>query len=670
MQQDPILTPIFASALAGVGLPVTIGGINIASVLTTATLLGTAVGLNYLLAPSAPKPEQGKNPLKQTVQPRFAGFGEVRMAGAYALYESAAGQSHDIFALAQGPAGGFKRFLLSDTAITVNSSGVVQEAAEGAYGEGLVTMAVRRGEKLETAFNIPQLASIWTSNHRGDRIVQLLLQCRSVKLERFQKRYPNGLPKPSAVLFLPCWDFRDPTQDPDDPDTWIDYPVYDAETAYVPGDRVLHGGLNLPGISAPGGMLWLCLEETVGVEPGTDATTWVAVWKNPVLQIVTYLISQDIGMGLPRGRLITPALASLAVQANRCDEPVAKVGGFEPRYSSCPWWRLDTNPEEVLGQMLAACYGWVGLGESGRLALSVGVYSEPKVSLDEDVILDVDVAYSSEDENKVDELTLTVVSPDHDYTSQPIESWRNEEAILTRGKVRSQAFGPLSVQSFSQLRRLAKKMMLRANALHGVVTTNLGGMVAAGHRWVTLNYPHIPELDGAVIEIIRRQTSWADRKMTFEFVVVDPDKIDAWDPAVEEGDPPANPEKIAKQGLAEPQNVGGQAIGTPPFRLVLSWDDPGRQDLTWRVRYRLADAGGGIPGEWSAILDFPDPTNLGSRLQVTVYPTSEDLYEVEIAAVAHNTLGPWSDPVLVSLELPRLDYALPANSQYLTLLIP
>ena len=520
--QDPILTPIFIAAGVTGGITIGTATVSFASILSAATVIGAAVAINYVMQPDVPKPEQGTIPLRQTVPPRITGFGEVRLAGNYVLYEVGAfGHSFDILALCQGPIGGYKQFYMDDLPVYPDpATGRPHSGVWGNFAYFSTIIYVNKGTSPNYNWQPLGLGHIWGPDHRGDGVASLYLHCATQPQNVFLKYFPHGLPKPSAALFLPCWDFRDPAQSPQDQNTWVNYPEWNAETIYNAGARVLFGGVMMPGVGTAGGMLWVCrLNGVVGASPPNDSR-WSAVWKNPVLQVVTFLVSQHIGMGLPRERIITPALASLTEQAALCDEMLDRGDGtWEPRYASNAWWKLETDPSEILAQMLAACDGWLSIDGEGALAMRVGVFEPPTVTLDESCILSVELAYGVTDEEKVDELTLSFTSPAHNYTTQAVDSWRDEEAILNRGKVRSQAFGPASVHSATQVRRLAKRIFLRNNAIKGSLTTHLGGMIAAGQRYVAVSYPLIPELDGAVIELRRRETDLAGRQCRFEFLL-------------------------------------------------------------------------------------------------------------------------------------------------------
>ncbi len=671
--QDPILTPIFLIGLAEAGVagtlatigPVTITATTVASLLTTATLVAGAVAVNYAMQRrDAPSPEQGTMPLRQTIPPRIAGFGEVRVAGNYVFYETRAGRSDDIVALCQGPIGGYKQVFLDDTAVAVNPVTGQCNAFQG-QPYTACNISANRGLSPNAAWN--PMPDLWTPDHRGDGVVSLWLSSNPVATENFMKFYPRGLPQPSAAVFLPCWDFRDPAQNPDDPLTWLNiYPVWDQNATYFTGMRVLFGGVSLPSLGPPGGMLWLCLVGNSGVQPGSSAGHWVAVWKNPVLQIVTFLISQEIGMGLPRETLIEPVLDRLTAEAAKCDVAVPRnddIGSYEARYTSNTWFKLETDPVEVLGQILAACDGWAALDGDGTLSMRVGLFdAATTVTLTEEMIINVELNYGAADEDKIDELTLSFTSPAHNYTVQAIDSLRDEEAILNRGKIRSEAFGPASVQSHTQTQRLSQRIFLRANWIKGSLTTHLGGMIAAGQRYVKIHYPLIPELTDVYAEIRRRDTDLSARQCRFEFILIDPTALDGWhDPSTPPVEPP-----VTGDVLPVPQNVAvAPDDGVPPFRIDVSWDDPQRADLDFVVRYRQTDTGAGQAGPWLEQV-FTNPLIVGGRVLASIVPGNVDVgYEIQVASqAAGGTRSSWSDSqfMFVAPPLPGLDFSHPANS--------
>lgn len=526
-------------SIAGISLGIS----TAASVLGSAALLGASIGLSYALAPPAPKQPKPADSLLSIRQPnpvRQGGYGRDRVAGSYMLYHSALvlglGLSFDVVALVGGEICRYQQFYLNDDAVALSGSTVIG-GSDGRYGSGNITIQSRLGLATETAYSdfVSALPGIWTSNHRGDGIASMALRCnQSSDIEHWTAFYPNGLPAPSAVCDLyPIWDPRDPAQDPDNPASWIAAPAYSPSTTYAAGARVTMD--RAPFYSYAGG--------NVGNQPDLNPHKWCAVLQNPILQIINFLTDQDHGMGLDRGILITPGLAALKAKADLCDALVANAaGGQEPRYSSCGKFNFDDDPADILGAMLATCDGWMTEDGDGTLVIEVGVYSAPTVTLASQHIVGFSINYGIADEQVINELTLEFNSPAHGYKSVAGDPWRNEADISQRGIVRPQSLSLKWVQRHSQARRLSKRAMARLAAPRGTVTTTLYGLRALGQRWVSLAYPFLPETGTAaapvVVELSRGSINFLAATVSFDWTLVDPATIDAWDPDTEEGRAP------------------------------------------------------------------------------------------------------------------------------------
>lgn len=646
------------AAAASAATTLTITASAVASTVGTLAITGATIGLSLALQPGLPKPESGHAPVKQAISPRQFAFGRVRISGPYACYEERNGQSYDIVALNQGRVVGFANFYLHDDEVTLPGT-LVTATVDTAINDGRyrqnVSIAWRFGAATETAYpNVTSgLPSVWTADHRGDGVASVMVECTGVKAADFQKVYPHGLPQPSAVIEgMPLWDPRDAGQDPDDPATWIDYPVWSSATTYAAGTRVLH---EIPQTVAHRGYYGVFISRSNGNlnhAPDTSPSHWIPVFHNPVLQLINYITDTDHGMGLEREVLIDPVLSDWIAEANLCDALVEKAdGSFEPRYASSGFATFDTNPEPVIGAILASCDGWLDESGDGTLVIKVGVYSDPTVTVEARHTVGFSVSYGTADEQTVNELTISYTSPPHGYKEAAGDPWRNEADITARGLRRSQGLSLLWVQSHSQSRRLAKRAMARLSApLRGSFTTKLWGLRAVGHRWVRLQYPFIAGLEDAVVEIQKVGIDLLNGRVTFDWLLVDPDTIDVWDPDTEEGEAPPTPGLNASTELPVPENVAATPVGSPPFHIDVSWDDPDRPDVTWTVRYRLADDGSGNPGAWTDV-PLTNLTSSGGRIFATIFPTTEDLYEIQIAAVgSRGTIGEYApDPALLVL---------------------
>lgn len=527
------LLPIFGIA----------GATTYAGVVGSAILIGGSVGLSMLLnrpqgtagdqigGPALPPPEASHQPLKQAIPPRMVGFGRVRLAGAYVLFEAKSGVSYDIIAFHHGPIGGIVGYYLNDDVITIDAStGVVDVQGDGRYGSSAITIKTRTGLVPETAYSeiSTPLSTIWGANYRGDGLASLALICSQQSTpSAFANIYPRGLPQPSVVA--DCTSILDPR------------------------------------------------------------TSTSSVSTNPVLQAIFYLTDVDRGMGFDYGTLITPNLAALMVHADICDAQVARNdGSTEARYTSNGSFSLDSDPADVLSSILDTCDGWLSQNGDGTLSLVVGQFIAPTIALESQHIRGCSIQYDVAEEEAVNELTLEYTEPRLDYQTEPGQSWRNETDISERGKVLSQRFALPWVYSHPQARRLAKRRDAQNNAaLRGTLTTTLYGIRCLGERWVQVNAPDLPDLESLTIEIRGMTVDLLNATCSINFISVDPAAIDAWNPATEEGSPPVIPQKLVFPPPPVPANL---TVIDP--RITIAFDNPGRSDLTFQAEFRVNGSSG------------------------------------------------------------------------------
>lgn len=657
-------------------LSVTVLGVSLSTIVGTAVVLGGLIALQFALRPkppgaaAVPKPESGAQALRQAIAPRMSGYGVNRLAGYYMLYEATGANSYDVLALHSGKLGdgsvsSILRYYLHDDEVTVNTSnGLLSSVvvnADGRYADK-VNIATRQGLATETAYPllIERIPEIWTAAHRGDGIASLGLICTNGGADEHLKLFPHGKPEPSvAATCLQIWDPRDADQDPDDPDTWIAYDNYSSGTVYGPAARVISGGAVYHSREAA----------NIGNDPRTSPTKWARVDTNPVLQFVDYLTNADHGMGLSRADIIDPVIDDLMAEADLCDALVLKKNGlYEPRYTSNGTFTFETDPVGVIGAMMATCDGWWGENNDGEVALTVGVYRAPSVTITHKHITGFTINAGVPDEDRINELTLSFTSESHQFKTVAGQMLRDEDEILAAGKTRSQGLDLTWVRDHSQARRLQKRALGRLKSPYrGSLTLTLFGMAVLGRRWVGLQYPElgIPALADAVIEIQPGgSVSWLDGKVTLNWLLIDPATIDAWDPDTEEGEGPPDADALAAVELQVPENIGGRAAGIDPedgATLLHIWvDDPERPDLTLRLRYRIPFSPDPTP--W-ADLAFGTATLADGRMTVFVNLPGDTLYEFQAAFRAPGgTLSDWTDSLFLTDLSPALDYSKPQNS--------
>jgi hypothetical protein len=348
-----------------------------------------------------------------------------------------------------------------------------------------------------------------------------------------------------------------------------------------------------------------------------------------VLQIIDLLTSTDHGLGLDWATAIEPGLAALMVQANACDEGIPlKFGGTEPRYESSGFAYLSTDPAEILQAILLTCDGWLAEGPNGAMVMWVGKYIAPTVTFTDSHILGYTIDHGVADEEAVNEIQFEYTPTANDYREAAGTPWRDEADIAERGRVRSQRLPLTWCQSHTQARRLAKRSMARYLArLRGSMTVSLYGLKALGQRWVAIQSEDIADLTNAVVEISRLRIDLARATCTFEWRLVNPNEIDAWNPTTEEAVLPAFPSKIALLGLPAIVGLAGTLIGGV---MTLTWNEVSRPDLGVAVEYKtIVDGEDGwvayyyTPADWTSngttiTLIFTGPVVQGASYNVRV----------------------------------------------------
>jgi len=567
---------------------------NPALIVSGATMIASNA-LTLLLAPPMPKPDAAQTQKKEPRPVRTKGIGRRRVYGKAMFWDTnAKGETVDVLAFLDGRSHGVGQVYLNDDKVTV-SGGVVQQLPDGAYETGKVLAGFSEGLETETAFPavISALPGVWTSAHRGDGITAGYLIKKPVKSKNYLKVYPQADNTIMSAVFDMSYLFdpRNGSMDPYDPDTWV-----------VPFPNL----------------------------------------ENPALGLLWYLMTQrDVDYATQ----ILPVVDLWIDAANHCDEAVPlKGGGFEPRYRCGLLFDMNTEPAQVIGEILKTFDGWYSQDELGRYIVYSGRYYEPTVTIGPEQIINARHQGFVEDEDYVNEITITYVSEEHDYNEPDTTPWRDEDDITERGRVNSTNFNPQS-PSYSQNRRLAKRVMARQNAPdRGTITTNYGGIAVLGQRFIWLNHVEAgTTFYSGPAEIVSSPEKDLDSLgVTFDWVSVEPN-TDSWNPATEEGDPAPLEDRIAPAPLAAPTIVsstliyGMTAQGVTGVAVQIVASGPtDRTDLTWYVRTRPTGDVSWLEQEYSDT----DP-GVSVSLQTNFLPLAE--MDVQVAySTGDDRLSPWA----------------------------
>lgn len=485
-------------------------GVSGITALGSAALAATAIGLTYALnRPSVPKPGDGSSSIKQAIPPRIKGYGINRLAGYDMLYEangSAPATAYNVLAVHSGKVDSFQHFYLNDDNVTTvadvshgGNTTITAGFSDGRYTGGAIKIETALGNASQTAAAIlttdPVINAWWTAAHRGDGIAWIAMVCGGPSSPSvFSRTFPKGDPELSALVFCsPIWDPRDGAQSRSNPATW-------------------------------------------------------AFKRNPVLHLIDYMLSTDGGMGLDFATMFPAAvLAQWMVEADLCDQAVLRAdGSTEPRYSCDGWYKFDNNPEDVIGQILSTCDGWMSDNGDGSQALTVGVYRAPvDPAIQARHITGFSLQYGQADEDLVNALNVSFTDPNQKYVEVELGDLRDEASIAEVGVARAKPLSLSWVQSFSQGSRLAHRALQRGNpAISGSFTTTLYGLHYLGKRWVGLQYPYIAGLEDCVIEIQDAQTDLLNGSITWTFALVNTATIESYVAATDEMPAPVVPALI------------------------------------------------------------------------------------------------------------------------------
>jgi len=609
---DPIFTPLFTTLFTSLGFSASTAallGAGAAAIATTAI----SIGIQALLAPKPPKPEDGKVPKVQTIPHRWWGVGRNRLGGAYMLWEASGKKLYAVQAIAGHKIKSINRYWLHDDEVTLQGSGIINS---GTNYRTNVQIFSRLGLIPETPYSSIASAlsgaGVWTSDHRGDGQASIAMIATSDKAERQNKTFPYGPPQLSVEADLAfCWDFRDPLQDPEDPDTWV----------------------------------------------------WT---RNSALIMAWHQCFNEFGHRRNYQRAILPVLDMWQEEADVCDELVPlDGGGFERRYECNGFDTTENDPKAATNAILASCDGWICERGDGALLFIVGKFREKYVSTltDADIVghqIEYDVLF----EDECNRLIPKFCFPDIGYATSDVDFFEDTSAQLIAGRVLAQDANYQWVQQWRQARRLGKRDWLRLQQkVTGQINVRLSGINSVYSRWVRLEAPNmLPRLDGTVIENRKSVLSLLQGGFVMD-IMKHPPNIDAWNPAIEEGAPPATPPRLNAAGIPTPviNLVQARPNGDSVYvRVVII--DPDDETLMPVVRYRLADAGSGTPGPWIE-QRFPNPVPAGGYIDMStnVVPSNQ-LLDIQASFIASDgDYGNWSITANVTSTVDPVAPGVPIN---------
>lgn len=421
---------------------------------------------NAAVRAQLPDVEGQKVTRKQTRPERcWAVGGYSRMSGPYMLRRSEGNRMAAVIALHDGRLAGFGQFYLNSDKVTVVGNWVQGQEGER-YGTGdLVQLHHRLGAPTEThyGFLTEHFGAHWPTTARGDGVASLAFIAQHRSRESVPRHFPNGEPLPSAVGAPVCYDWRDETQDRLDESTWK-----------------------------------LC--------------------ANPVVWLVHV---EWYRHGRNWDRAIAPVLDALTEEADVCD---AAGEGYSRRYQVAGNYPVPTERRIVRQALVDAMDGWMSTDGKGRLVVKAGRYVAPTFTLEAEDIRGFTWEAFQLDEEAINELIVSYVSPAHDYSEIEAGRITDEADILARGRVRSAPFSQPWVTNWNQVMRLGRRTLKRLCAeRRGTVRTNMRkGRKGMGHRFIRVRNPRLTSMADVVVEVMKIEIDAARDEVVFHVVLADP----------------------------------------------------------------------------------------------------------------------------------------------------
>lgn len=532
---------IATALLAALSIPATAVAVTITTALVT---VGLSLGLSMLAQAFLMPAKQDTAPSdrqfisKSAVSPRTRSYGRVRVAGSQVFEYAYLGTLYRVLAHADGKIDGVEEHLIDNTIITVGGDGSVTAPAKYA---GNIKVFWRTGDESQTYYTQLNDAFFdWDSTHKGNGVAHSLTMFKQVGQSSFMDVYPSGenTVYKQTIRGARVWDCRSPSQVQSDPTTY----------------------------------------------------TWS---DNAALVILDFLM-HTTGMNIPV-KWIEPELANWQDAANICAQSVPlKAGGVDSRYRICGTYSYNDRPADVLSRFMTACNGRLWLGENGGLALSVGVWKEPTITLNDDAIVSYTVSSGNEAIDAYNMLTAMYTDPAQGYVETEAEPWSDEAAITAFGERRTDA-SLYAVPSHNQCRRLLKQAFGRLSpAWKGTVTTNLIGLQCLTERFIRIVITELGlnitvEIDNLHFKVEKDNIVTG---LVIEFTSVDATQFD-FNPTTEEGTPSETTTIPGNTAIPVPSSFAVYIVSRNTYAVALAtWGTPSVSTLVTDVEYRnVTDSG-------------------------------------------------------------------------------
>ncbi|MFC6487374.1 phage tail protein [Nitratireductor sp. GCM10026969] len=488
---DFIFTPIaFALFASPLGAVIPFAGLYTGlQIAAYAAVLGAQLALSQRQQPKI-DPGELKNTFQEAETPEYNGIGRVRVGGLKAF-----GNTKGIFISRliwhlKGPLDGIEEYFVGGRPVVVDPGGDVSSPPWARKGETYLNIKSKVGTGNETAW--PQLIAdfptLWTTDHRCRGVFQSLARYRVPTLDSessnklFQQLYQGGAPDVTVTARMtPVYDPRDPSQDPDNENTW----------------KWTDNGI-------------LCAAHIMRRYPDLDSADFD--W------------------------------AFLAQEADRADQIVATLTGTEPRSRCWGIWPSESRRGDTMQQVLDSIGAEVVLSEEGLIRLRL-IDDAPtsEIAITERDIIELDWKAGPDAVERPNICRIKYYSPERGFDMGEINmsgiGWaRIDEEVVRYGEKIFDVELPFC-PSAAQAQRVARRLFLQARADAGAIRTNMVGMATWG-----LSYATISDVDAdeeMICRIAAPRCNDQEGRVDIPYIVWPQDLIDMpWNPATMEAPAP------------------------------------------------------------------------------------------------------------------------------------
>ena len=580
--------------------------------------------------PAARTPRQAKQHQSLEGGPRYRVRGRALLGGALVFVAARDNKLYRVAVYGQGEAVGIEEVYVNDRLVGLDAEGRV--ATEPYYVDdttswGRVKFALGTDTQDVLPLTSAEFAARWpaSATARGLVVAEARWESPGAQSSKHPKVYPVGYPVVGLVqLGAAIFDPRVAGASFDDRGTWI-----------WSDNGVLNVLDHLTGARADGG------------------------WTHPIAWF---------------------DLDDIALEADRADAPVATRTGTEPR-SRC-WGVQDLGPDKPLVDTLSALLLSTGttLAVTDRGLITIRLIDDaaaPTVDLAWRDLVSLDLtAPGGAGEARPNKFSVGYYAPERRYEVAQADvsgcRWAQyDDEIAAVGEVASAIDLPYC-PSPAQAGRIGRRIAALRRASRIEAAANLGGLAAMGHAEARIEVEPLGETIAAAIQSVRLEGLGAEAPVTLSLIELD--ALDAWTPALDEPEPPAEVADVAD----------GPNVTAPEIRdgALVSADG----GVTWYARFKIAFTDGGIVKQqlmwrsrtgrrysmWTPIARGSSWSAASSPIYVQVGPVDDGAQAIASSAPSSSDLSDWTDryeiqgpdptrapakPVIVTEGTPTLTWA-------------